>query len=167
MMGTLVLNWSKKYIFSKTQWRHRSIGFFSQILLLSFRFYKCCWGKDCAKLTGFPLLVMKDMENNLFNIFWSVRLLKMGKTNRCSKACLFKVNNKNARKWCKICSELTEKTPKQRHWRHFVVFMVNFERISHLFFNVSIANLSMYLFSGKIVSKNCRELIADSWNLWN
>ena len=31
------------------------------------------------------------------------------------------------------CSKLTIKTPERRHWRRFVVFIVNFEHILHLF----------------------------------
>ena len=46
---------------------------------------------------------------------------------------LFKVNNKDTSKTCKICSKLTMKTPEQRHWRRSVVFIVNFEHILHLF----------------------------------
>ena len=45
---------------------------------------------------------------------------------------LFKVNNKNTKKGCKICSKLT-KTPERRHWRRSHVFIVNFEHISQLF----------------------------------
>ena len=30
------------------------------------------------------------------------------------------------------CSKLTIKTPERRHWRRFVVFIVDFEHISHL-----------------------------------
>ena len=40
---------------------------------------------------------------------------------------LFKVNNRNTRKRCKICSKLTIKTPERRHWRRTGVFIVNFE----------------------------------------
>ena len=32
---------------------------------------------------------------------------------------LFKVNNRNTRKRCEICSKLTIKTPERRHWHHF------------------------------------------------
>ena len=46
---------------------------------------------------------------------------------------LFKVNNRNTRKTCEIYSKLTIKTSKRRQWRHFGVFIVNFEHISHLF----------------------------------
>ena len=49
---------------------------------------------------------------------------------------MFKVNDRNTRTRCEICSKLTIKTPERRHWRHSGVFIVNFEHISHL---VSIA----------------------------
>ena len=40
--------------------------------------------------------------------------------------CMFKVNNRNTRTRCEICSKLTIKT-----WC-YGVFIVNFEHISHL-----------------------------------
>ena len=42
---------------------------------------------------------------------------------------LFKVNNRNTRTRCKICSKLTIKIPEQRHWRRSGIFIVNFEHI--------------------------------------
>ena len=42
---------------------------------------------------------------------------------------MFKVNNRNTRKRCEICSKLTIKIPEQRHWPRFRVFIVNFEHI--------------------------------------
>ena len=144
------------------QWRHRSTGFFTQILVISFRFYKDCSVKHSAKLTSFPQTIFK-----IFEIFWSVSLLKMEEINLHSKTYLFKVSNKNARKWCEICLKLTIKTPKRRHWHLFGVFVVNFEPISHLFYCLHIVDLSIYLFAGKITSKTCRNLIADLWNLSN
>ena len=45
---------------------------------------------------------------------------------------LFKVNHRNARARCEICSKLTIKTPERRHWRRSGVFIVSFEHISHL-----------------------------------
>ena len=44
-----------------------------------------------------------------------------------------------------ICSKLTIKTPKRRHWRRFGVFIVNFEYISHLCSSVSIVNFKYQL----------------------
>ena len=45
---------------------------------------------------------------------------------------LLKVNNRNTRTRCEICSKLTIKTLEWRHWRLSGVFIVNFEHISHL-----------------------------------
>ena len=45
---------------------------------------------------------------------------------------MLKVNNKNLRTRCKICSKLTIKTSGRRHWRRYSAFIVNFEHISHL-----------------------------------
>ena len=42
--------------------------------------------------------------------------------------CLFKVNNGNIRAMCEICSRLTINTPEQR----LCVFIINFEKISHI-----------------------------------
>ena len=43
-----------------------------------------------------------------------------------------KVNNRDTRTRCEICSKLTLKTPERRYWRRSGVFIVNFEHISHL-----------------------------------
>ena len=45
---------------------------------------------------------------------------------------LLKINNRNTRKRCEICSKLIMKTPERRHWRHSGVFIVNFEHVSRL-----------------------------------
>ena len=59
---------------------------------------------------------------------------------------MFKVNNKNARASCEICSKLKMKTTERRHWRHWRrsgVFIVNFEHISHLVLVFLLLTLSM------------------------
>ena len=43
---------------------------------------------------------------------------------------IFKVNNRNTRTKCEICSKLTIKIPERR--RRSGTFIVNFEHISHL-----------------------------------
>ena len=45
---------------------------------------------------------------------------------------LLKVNNRNTRARCEICSKLTINTPERRLWRCSDVFSVNFEHISYL-----------------------------------
>ena len=53
---------------------------------------------------------------------------------------MFKVNNRNTRTRCEICSKLTIKTPERRHWHHSVVFIVNFELNFPPYSSVSILN---------------------------
>ena len=43
-----------------------------------------------------------------------VKRQKNYKANTPANICMFKVNNRNTRKRCKICSELTIKTPERR-----------------------------------------------------
>ena len=45
---------------------------------------------------------------------------------------MFKVNNRNTRARCEICSKLTIKTPERRQWSRSGIFIVNFEHILHL-----------------------------------
>ena len=45
---------------------------------------------------------------------------------------MFKVNNRNTRKRCEICSKLSTKTLEQRQLRRSGVFIFNFEHILHL-----------------------------------
>ena len=42
---------------------------------------------------------------------------------------LLKVNNKNTRARCEICSKSTIKTPERRHWRRSGIFTVNSEHV--------------------------------------
>ena len=46
---------------------------------------------------------------------------------------MFKVNNRNSKTGCEICSRLTIKTPELHHCGRSGVFIVNFDHISHLF----------------------------------
>ena len=44
---------------------------------------------------------------------------------------MLKVNNRNTRTMCEICSKLAIKIPERRHRRRSGIFIVNFEHISH------------------------------------
>ena len=66
---------------------------------------------------------------------------------------LLKVNNKNSRARCKICSKLTIKTPERRHWRWSGVFIVNFEHISHLVLVFRLLTLNRKMPTGVVVQK--------------
>ena len=53
---------------------------------------------------------------------------------------LLKVNNRNSRTRCEICSKLAITTPERRHWR---VFIVNFKHIPHLYPVILLLTLKM------------------------
>ena len=46
---------------------------------------------------------------------------------------MFKINNRNTRARCEICSKVKIKATEPQQWRLSGVFIVNFEHISHLF----------------------------------
>ena len=45
---------------------------------------------------------------------------------------LFKVNHRNTRKRCEICSKLSIKTPERRQWPLSGIFIANFKLISNI-----------------------------------
>ena len=47
---------------------------------------------------------------------------------------LLKVNKRNTRTRCEICSKLTIKVPERRQLRRSGIFIVNFDHISHTLF---------------------------------
>ena len=61
----------------------------------------------------------------MFNTITNTPLLSTGNY-------MFKVNNRNTRTRCEICSKLTKKISKRRHWRRSGMFNFNFEHISQL-----------------------------------
>ena len=86
---------------------------------------------------------------------------------------MFKVNKKrhqndatNTRKKCEICSKLTIKTPEWRHRRHFGVYIVNFELISHIVLVLLLLTLNMQILAGKsrllAVNYHCRKKLQHS-----
>ena len=61
---------------------------------------------------------------------------------------LLKVNNRNTRTRCEICSKLTIKSPKRRQSDRSGIFNVNFERTSYLLLVFLLLTLNMYLPTG-------------------
>ena len=65
------------------------------------------------------------------NYLWGVKF-RFPRINQTGNY-MFKLNNRNTRTRCDICSKLKIKTPeRRRHWRHSSIFIVNSEHISHL-----------------------------------
>ena len=68
---------------------------------------------------------------------------------------MFKVNNRNTRTRCEICSKLTVKTPERRQWRQWRrsgAFIVNFEHISYVVLVFLSLTLSRQMPTGKLIS---------------
>ena len=72
---------------------------------------------------------------------------------------LFKVNNRNSKKRCKIYLKLTIKTPEWRQWRCSGVFVVNFEHISQLFLLFLLLNLNRYMLTGNTPRDSPRQSV--------
>ena len=58
---------------------------------------------------------------------------------------LLKVNKRNTRARCELCSKLTIKAPERCHWRLSGVVIFNCERISHTVLVLLSLILNMYL----------------------
>ena len=58
---------------------------------------------------------------------------------------LLKVNSRNTRTRCKMCSKLTIKVEVRRQWRRSGIFIVNFEHISHLVLVLLLLILNIWL----------------------
>ena len=73
---------------------------------------------------------------------------------------MFKVNNRNTRKRCEICSKLTVKTPEQRYWHLFSVSIVDFKQVNlswvESFYNIKFAAPSSAFSFSYLESLNLR-----------
>ena len=63
---------------------------------------------------------------------------------------MLKVNNRNTRTRCEICSKLTIKTPERRHWCRSGVFILNFKHNSH-FLLLFLLLTSSRLIAGRVI----------------
>ena len=71
-----------------------------------------------------------NIMNESANLIRPVKIVILGIT--LAGIYMFKVNNRNTRTRCQVCSKLTIKTPEWRQWRRSGFFIVNSEHISHL-----------------------------------
>ena len=71
---------------------------------------------------------------------------------------LLKVNNRNTRTRCEICSKLTTNTPEQRKWHCSGVFIVNLEHMSHLAVMILLLALNKELSAGF----SCLQIYVDT-----
>ena len=83
---------------------------------------------------------IKNVKNMILAILWS-----------CPAGIyLLKVNNRNTRTRCEICSKLTIKTPERRQWRRSGVSIFDFEHVisgwQRLSGNINQLSLQLYTF---------------------
>ena len=78
------------------------------------------------------LKVFKTNNKAPFVVHLSL-LLTLNTSSEAVSEYMVKVNNRNTRTSCEICSKITIKTQKRRYCRHSDVFVVNIKRVSHLF----------------------------------
>ena len=85
------------------------------------------------------------LSNIVIRLYSGFASMALSKATGSIEIYLLKVNNRNTRTMCEICSKLTIKTPEWRHWCLSGVFIVNFEHISHLFQLFLLLKLNMKL----------------------
>ena len=73
-------------------------------------------------LEGIVVYGMKLVETNCIRVLYWLPTWRY----------LFKIHSRNTRTMCEICSKLIIKTTERRHRRLYIVFIVNFEHISHI-----------------------------------
>ena len=61
-----------------------------------------------------------------------------------------KVNKRNSRKRCEICSKLTIKASERRQWLRCGIFALNFQHISHFFLMFMLLTLNKLMLAGKV-----------------
>ena len=81
---------------------------------------------SAVKVTDFIKLLWKILEDVIGT---SEKQMRLSPAN----ISLLKVNNRNTKTRCEICSKLAIKTPERLHWGRSAIFIANFEQPSDLF----------------------------------
>ena len=96
--------------------------------------------KETLAQVYFPVNFVKFLRIPSFieNLWWLLLTVfsqqLFPKMSPIIPACIYmlKVNNRNTRTRCEICSKLTIKIPERPHWRRSGIFIISFEHISNL-----------------------------------
>ena len=76
---------------------------------------------------------------------------------------MFKVNNRNPRTKCKICSKLTIKTPERRHWRRIYLTLNIFPTLFSCFYGIT-TGISSH--TQRFANLILLQLWSSQWNIW-
>ena len=90
-----------------------------------------------------PVCPSSPLDTALLSVCLCLRNFFLTKPHNLPGIYLLKVNNRNTRTRCEICSKLTIKIPERRHWHRSGIFIVNFEHISHLVLLFLLLTLNM------------------------
>ena len=95
--------------------------------------YACSFIKKSPQLSYFPVIFVKFFRTPVAPKVFSQQLFFLLNSFNSAHIFLLQVSNRNTRKKCEICSELTVNTAERRYWRCFGAFIVKFGHISHVF----------------------------------
>ena len=87
---------------------------------------------QCLFCKTFNPLFSNYVQECQINILLGLFVCSLNQFFNPTSIYLFESNNGNNRKMSGICSKLTIKTPKRRHWLRSDVFIVNFKQIPHI-----------------------------------
>ena len=90
-------------------------------------FHSSCFSECFGIVFFLPLKVIPQLFEKVVHRKATLKIC--GNSNPAS-VYLFRVNDRNTKKWCEICAKLII---NNSHWRHCGVFIVNFEHVSYLF----------------------------------
>ena len=108
-------------------------------LLIRWRIRCCNFKTFYSKICSKPALFADDLQSNICSYKIGCSRFQFLATHmKCTiwkqvpSIYLLKVNNRNTRRRCEICSKLTMKTPEWHHWRRSGEIINNSEHTSHL-----------------------------------
>ena len=124
----------KKHIHRFIQWiplsRKKLPGVFWKPQALSRKFQKGLFlTTSYEKTTHYSHKIY--FHSNIWRGSWSLVFSRLLTDHVSMYPAGIKVNNRNTRAMCEICSKLTIKIPERRKWRCSGIFIINSEHISH------------------------------------
>ena len=113
------------------------------IVFFRWLFRKVFYSYNLIQLQRYPGILLETLKIKLPRLILLKICQQEQLTNNPAIIYLLRVNNRNTRTRCEICSKLIIKTPEGCHWGRSDVFIVNFEHISHLVLVFLLLTLNM------------------------
>ena len=128
--------------YGKPHWMLKNTANVCLFWYMNFDFLIFCFSSEC--LIHFFKIVVLSVENiwEMISKVYSDPCQTL-KLSFPAGIYLLKVDNRNTKTRCEICSKITKKTRKRRHGSHSGVFIVKFEHNSHLVLVLLLLTLNM------------------------